>query len=268
MLDILPEEQVIDTEETKEDQLFSWALELDGLQNQTFLTTEQYGLVKARVAQLKTFHPLIYNTTMLQGSKGTGKSITAVGMSYFMRTVFGLDTVVVGTSLDLNDKFGPNTFLDEREFVEQLASITQVGKDTTIEELKVPIDQALKEMGIKIHGSLLIFDEAYKLFDARSPNDKLVKLFGYFIAQSRHYKCTILLLAPSRDDLDKRVRRQIDYLGDCSKNERRNTIITRFRSLKSHESWTLETYIPNYQHMYDTHAFVGFRTKQMQIKDL
>tara|TARA_B100000749_G_scaffold76440_1_gene57441 strand:- start:5414 stop:6187 length:774 start_codon:yes stop_codon:yes gene_type:complete len=213
--------------------------------------------------QAEAIGSLVRQITLFEGKKGRGKTLAAVAMAYQMREFFDIPTVVIGSSMDLTPAYGPHVFLDEREFIDNLDKMTKISKGTADQEVGDAIETVMENMGISIHDSLLVFDEAYKFFDARTPSDKLVRVFGYFVAQSRHYKSTIFLISPNRDMMDKRVRRQIDWFGRCFTNRRTN--VTTVRLTGGVESWKLRVNGPTYWPMYDTHAILGFRAKHLNI---
>ena len=217
------------------------------------------------IKQTEALGTLVRSITFFEGKKGRGKSLAALAMSYQMREFFGMPVVVIGSSMDMTDDYGPYTYLDEREFIGNLDSITKVTKSTDQDTVDNAVETALGNMGVTVYDSLLIFDEAYKLFDARTPSDKLVRVFGYFVAQSRHYKATIFITSPNRDMIDKRVRRQIDYFGRCFTNKK--TGITTVRLRGGAESWKMRIFGPNYYHMYNSWNLLGYRAKHLQIKD-
>ena len=213
--------------------------------------------------QAEAIGSLVRQITLFEGKKGRGKTLAAVAIAYQMREFFDIPTVVIGSSMDLTPAYGPYTFLDEREFIDNLDRMTKISKGTNDQEVGDAVEIVMEKMGIQIHDSLLVFDEAYKFFDARTPSDKLVRVFGYFVAQSRHYKSSIFLISPNRDMMDKRVRRQIDWFGRCFTNKRTN--VTTVRLTGGVESWKLRVNGPTYWDMYDTHAILGFRSKHLQI---
>jgi len=213
--------------------------------------------------QAEAIGSLVRQITLFEGKKGRGKTLAAVAIAYQMREFFDIPTVVIGSSMDLTPAYGPYTFLDEREFIDNLDRMTKISKGTNDQEVGDAVEVVMEKMGIQIHDSLLVFDEAYKFFDARTPSDKLVRVFGYFVAQSRHYKSSIFLISPNRDMMDKRVRRQIDWFGRCFTNKRTN--VTTVRLTGGVESWKLRVNGPTYWDMYDTHAILGFRSKHLQI---
>jgi len=214
--------------------------------------------------QAEAIGSLVRQITLFEGKKGRGKTLAAIAIAYQMREFFEIPTVIIGSSMDLTPSYGPYTFLDEREFIDNLDRLTKISKGTAEQEVGDAIETVMDNMGIQIHDSLLVFDEAYKFFDARTPSDKLVRVFGYFVAQSRHYKASIFLISPNRDMLDKRVRRQIDWFGRCFTNKRTN--VTTVRLTGGVESWKLRVNGPTYWDMYDTHAILGFRAKHLQIQ--
>jgi hypothetical protein len=227
------------------------------------LPPEALQAVSITSKRMLLIQPLIYKKTLLEGASGTGKSLAGVALMKMMKELMGMDIVVVGSRMDLNKHFGEHIYLDEKQFIDNLAKISDIGKDTTEDQIGDAIDLVLREQGVEISDSLLVFDEAYKLFDARTPSDKLVRVFGYFIAQARHYRSTVLLMAPDRRDLDMRIRRQINWFGQCSTRGYKTNVVLR----DGRESYLLRIHGPNYWYMYDTHALVGFRTKHLDIKE-
>ncbi len=214
--------------------------------------------------QIEAVGSLVGSITLLEGKKGRGKTLSAVALAYQMKEFFGIPVVAVGSNMDLQrDKFGDFTFLDEKEFIRNLDDVTKISKGTADDIVGDAIEKVMSHMGISILNSLIIFDEAYKFFDSRTPSDKLVRVFGYFVAQSRHYKSTIFLLTPNRDMIDKRVRRQVDFFGRCFTN--RKTGITLVRIRGGVDSWKLRIWGPNYYSMYDSWNILGFRSKHLQI---
>ena len=221
--------------------------------------------LKVLLKQIESLGSLVRNITLLEGKKGRGKSLAAIALANKMRKFFGIPTVTIGSNMDLQDTFGPYVYLNEKDFINNLEGITKISKATEEGELGDAIETVMSHMGVSVTNALLIFDEAYKFFDCRTPSDKLVRVFGYFVAQSRHYKSSIMLLSPNRDMIDKRVRRQVDFFGRCFTNHK--THITTVRLRGGADSWRMRIYGPKYWDMYDTHALLGFRTKHLQFKE-
>ncbi|KKN33908.1 hypothetical protein LCGC14_0799010 [marine sediment metagenome] len=219
----------------------------------------------------------------LEGKKGKGKTLAAVAIVKQLRDLFGKHVVCIGSRLGLTEAFGEHTFLDERRFIEELDKIRLISKDTDDAQVQTAVEGALASLGIDIMDATLVFDEAYKLFDARTPSDKLVRVFGYFMAQSRHYNITIVLVAPNRDMIDKRVRRQIDWFGRCSTTcrsvpnpetakpmcvKRGCPHRTTVRFIGGAERFKLTIYGPTYWDLFDTWTRVGFRESHLRIGNL
>ena len=120
--------------------------------------------------------------------------------------------------------------------------------------------------GIIIEGAVIFLDEAYKYFDCRTPGDKLVRVFGYFIAQMRHYHCTVILCTPHRRYLDRRVRDQIDILAKVAYNKKTEYVHSRFLSYTTGEVTGLRVYGPNYRHFYNSWGPISMRKKVLDIR--
>jgi len=223
---------------------------------------------------------LLNSIVFLEGKKGKGKTLAATAIIHQLRELFGKPVVVIGTKMGLNANFGPFVFLDEKQFINELDKISTISKNSPDSEVENAVHTALQNLGVDIMNATLVFDEAYKLFDARTPSDKLVRVFGYFVAQSRHYNITIILIAPNRDMIDKRVRRQIDWFGRVSTTCKslpnpetgrpmcvrpRCPHRTTVRFVGGIDKFKFTIYGPNYWDKYDTWAVVGFRSSHLKI---
>jgi len=226
---------------------------------------------------------LLNCVSLIEGKKGKGKTLSAVAIGYNMREEFGRPVVVVASKMGLSESFGDYTFLDERSFINELDKVAKISKETPEDVVADAVQSALESLGVSIVNSIIIFDEAYKLFDSRTPSDKLVRVFGYFVAQSRHYNITILLLTPDRGMVDRRVRRQVDWFGRCTTTCRSipdpetnepvcirprcpHRTVLRFRG--GAERFRLHFFGPNYWHMFQTYALVGFRQSHLRIEQI
>lgn len=242
----------------------------------------QYKLAKNQATLRGILIRLLDQIFFIEGKKGKGKTIATVAICHDLREMFGKPVIIVGTKMGLTEKFGPFTFLSEKQFIAELDKIAKISKSTPDGEAESAIVTALKAMGVLIMNATIIFDEAYKLFESRGGGaDKLVRLFGYFVAQSRHYHLTIGVIAPHRDMVDKRVRRQIDFYGRasttcksipdpqtgrpvCVRWKCPHTTIVRFRGGATR--FKLKVWGPSYWDKFDTWALVGFREKSLQIE--
>lgn len=209
---------------------------------------------------------LVETSILLEGKKGRGKTLSAVAMCYQLRERFNRHVIAVGSKMGLRPEFGEFENLSETQFRSALEKIQDVVDEEAGAEAVV---SALRAKGVDLMYSTLVFDESYKLFDCRTPADKTARLFGYFMAQQRHYHCTTLLLTPNRDMLDKRVRQQLDWQGRCFHNKWTHRCTVRLVGGLETMTFMLSgddgTYHIPYYEMYDTYALVGFRRKHLEI---
>jgi hypothetical protein len=212
---------------------------------------------------------LLEQCTLIEAKKRRGKTLTAVAFSYQIRERFGRHVIAVGTKMGLKPEFGTYQTMSEVQFRDALEKIQDVVDE---EEAAEDVVKALREKGVDLMYALLVFDEAFKLFDSRSPSDKLVKLCGYFMAQQAHYHCTTILLAPDRDMIDKRVRRQVDWFGRVYHNKWSHDCTVRLTA--GLDVMTIPfngaddtNHVPYYQ-MYDTYTLVGYRRSQLDIEGM
>lgn len=212
---------------------------------------------------------LVEASTLLEGKKGRGKTLSAVAICYQLRERFSRHVITVGTKMGLKPEFGEFENLSETQFRDALTKIQNVvDEETSAEE----VVKALRAQGVDLLYSTIVFDEAYKLFDCRTPADKLVRLFGYFMAQQAHYHCTTLLLTPNRKMIDERVRQQIDWNGRCFHNKWTHNCTVRLVGGLETMTFTLsgiedKYHIPYYE-MYDRWTLVGYRRKHLDIGGL
>jgi hypothetical protein len=158
--------------------------------------------------------------------------------------------------------------MSESQFRDELNNLSVAANE---EDNAENVAKAFEKYGISILYATLVFDEAYKLFNSRSPMDKLVQLFGFFIAQSRHYHVTIIILTPDASMIDgKRVRPQMDWKGRVYHNKYTNK--ARLRLVAGIDTITLEVDGMNdpspdnpFYFMYDSWALLGYRSNQLKI---
>ena len=216
-----------------------------------------------------TLARLVEQAILIEGKKGRGKTLTALAIAWWLRELFNRPVISVGSKMGIKPEFGPHKVMNEMAFRDELNKLSIVANE---EDNAENVARAFEKYGISILYSTLIFDEAYKLFNSRTPMDKLVQLFGMFVAQSRHYHVTILLLTPDRSMVDgKRVRPQMDWNGRVYHNKYTNK--ARLRLVAGIETMTIEvdglndpTPENNFYGMYDSWTLVGYRTSQLNIK--
>ncbi len=213
--------------------------------------------------------PFKNTITFLEGTKGSGKTLSMTAIAYHIKSIYNIPIVCVGTSLGLNrETFGDFTFIDEKTFIENLAEISSISSQVSDGESAEIIESMFKERNIVIRNACLIFDEAYKLFESRRAHDKLVLAFGYFVSMSRHFGATIIIACPHRDQVEKRIRRQVDFFAMCSFDRNRGIATVKLVPESSEPIKKLRVRLDNYKHMYDTKQIVGLRKTQLNIKGL
>jgi len=213
---------------------------------------------------------LLETAILLENKKGRGKTLTATGISYQLRERFGRHVVAVGSKMGLRPEFGQYQNLNEREFKNALDIISEIAEDADAEKKGAEeVHKALLARGVDLLYSTLVFDEAYKLFDA-SHRDRISRLFGYFVAQSRHYHCTIILCSPNRKMVDQRVTQQIDWWGRVFHNkwtDKCEVILTAgLETITFSVDGADDTYHLPYYEMYDSWALLGFRRAHLAIE--
>lgn len=230
---------------------------------------------------------LLYKVMFLEGSKGKGKSVSHTAISYNLRELFGKSVLVVGTSLGLDrNKYGEFRYVQAEQFIEELKSFSELAgieaskshsavAATDLSEDKVK--RKLMSMGLV--NSVLVMDEAQQIFDA-SHRDKLSRAFGYFLSAVRHYKDTVLISAPERQMIDRRIKRQVDYYvavgNDCRTqfDEDGNPhcirpgcmhIVTNTYFNPREAPWRQKWLAPVYWEMYDSWSTIAFRDSAMSV---
>ncbi len=202
------------------------------------------------------------------GKKGRGKTLTGVALSWQLRERFGRNVICVGSKMGLNEDFGPFQFMGESDFRTEMEKISVAADE---EENAEQVAKMFDKYGISILYSTIVFDEAYKLFEARRAMDKMVQLMGYFMAQQRHYHVTTIMMAPDEKLIDKRIVQQVDWKGRCFHNK--YTDMCRARFVQGLEVLTLDIdglddtlHFP-YYYMYDSWALLGYRKQSLQMKE-
>jgi len=241
------------------------AIDLKGLSRTDLTHLVELKLLRSEMREEDALARLVEQATLLEGRKGRGKTLSAVAIAYNLRERFNRHVISVGSKMGLKPEFGPFETLTETQFKDALGKIQDVINEVAGAEAVV---EALREKGVDLLYSTIVFDEAYKLFDCRTPSDKLVRLFGYFVAQSRHYHCTILLLTPNRDMIDKRVRGQLDWQGRCFHNKWTHNCTVRLVGGLDTITFRLNgadnTYHLPYYELYDSWTLIGFRRKHLE----
>ena len=233
-------------------------------------------LTKAQISQnYDTLRYFLDCLTLFWGQMSTGKTTNAVAMAYWMREMFEMPVISVGTTVGLTPAFGDAHHMPLKEFVEQLILIAKISDE--IEQEHIPQEdvpnhlQWCKEnMGLKLYRCVLLVDEMYHHCNARTPANRLNLAFLNFIAQMRHYHCTMLAMTPNPMNVDVRVRDQIRWLCKPDRDPETNIYTLRFKGPQG--VLTMAVYGPDYAGkypgdpggMFNSWAFTGFNAKGLE----
>lgn len=216
-----------------------------------------------------TLSRLLETAILIEGKKRRGKTLTAVGISWELRERFGRPIIAVGSKMGLNENFGLFKYMPEGDFRNEMEKVSVAANE---EENAERVANMFEKYGVSIIGAIVLFDESYKLFNARTPMDKLTQLTGFFVAQQSHYHATTIFTSPTRGMLDQRIRVQLDWQGRVYHNKYTNT--ARVRLVNGIDVITYDVdgasdteHIPFYE-MYDSWNLLGFRKTSLTIKNL
>lgn len=216
-----------------------------------------------------TLAKLLETAILIEGKKRRGKSLATLGISWELRERFKRHIIAVGSKMGLNENFGPFKYMPESDFRNEMEKISIAANE---EENAERVASMFEKYGVSIIGAIVLFDESYKLFNARTPMDKLTQLTGFFVAQQSHYHVTTIFTSPTREMLDKRIRLQLDWQGRVYHN--RYTHTARVRLVSGIDVITYDIdgasdaeHVPFYE-MYNSWGLLGFRKVSLQIKNL
>jgi hypothetical protein len=217
--------------------------------------------------QTSALEQLRHKLTFVSGKKGKGKSAFAVAASWWLRENFGQPVVCVGSKMGLLPAFGPFDYIPEGEFKEELAKITIAANE---DENAEHVAEIFRAKGIHLIGSTVVFDESHKLMNARTPQDKMVKLTVQFMSQIRHYDATGIVLAPDESMIDKLIRLQFDWKGQAFFNKYTKVVTVHLQygiDVMNFEIDLLDgsAHTP-FGEMYNTRNLLGYRQASLNIK--
>lgn len=240
--------------------------ELEGLSKRDLERLVELKLMMLDQKEEDALARLVETAVLLEGKKSRGKTLTGIAICYQLRERFNRHVITIGTKMGLKPEFGEFENLSETQFRDALERIQDiVDEEVGAEE----VVKALRALGVDLMYATIAFDESYKLFDCRTPSDKMTRLFGYFMAQQAHYHCTTLLLTPNREMIDKRVRQQLDWQGRCFHNKWTHNCTVRLVGGLETLTFTLsgidDTFHIPYYEMYDRWTLVGYRRKHLEI---
>lgn len=219
-----------------------------------------------RTANLKQkiFESMQTGVILITGKAGTGKTTTAVCIVYNLRNLLGKSALL---DFPANKPFGPYRLFTEKRLVVTMRRINKyvraqnaLGKGVSHKDLgkiKLPI---------KITNSALLLDESYNYFDSRTPGNKLIKLFGYFVSQHRHYFSTIVIVSPDEGQIDNRVMKQVTHVVRCRKMN--DFVIARIEDVRSGVRIRLNIPGDQYWKMYNSYNALTIRSDALNIKGL
>lgn len=212
---------------------------------------------------------LLEKAIFIEGKKRRGKTLTALAIAWWLRELFNRPVVVVASRMGLNENFGPFKYLSEHDFRDEMERINvAVSEEENAEQVAKMFDK----YGISILYATVIFDEAYKLFNARRPMDKMNMLTANFVAQQAHYHVTTIFTAPSESQVDKNVRLQFDWKGRVYHNKYTHKAKVRF--VQGLDTLTIEVDGYNdptpqnpFYFMYDSWVLLGFRKQTLRLSE-
>lgn len=215
-----------------------------------------------------TFAELLEKAIFIEGKKRRGKTLMAVGISWWLRELHNRPVVAVGSKMGLYDNFGPFMHMSEADFRDEMERIDLAANE---EDNAEQVAKMFKKYGISILYATVVFDESYKLFNARRPMDKMNQLTANFVAQQAHYHVTSIFTAPSERQIDKNVTVQFDWKGRVYHNK--FTDKARVRLVQGLDAITIEVDGLNdptpdnpFYFMYDSWAMLGFRKQTLKME--
>lgn len=213
--------------------------------------------------------------TLFWGQMGTGKTTNTVAMAYWMRELFELPVISVGATVGLTQAFGAYHHMPLKEFVEQLILISKISDEIIAEQIPeddIPthLQWCKENRDLKLYRSILLVDEMYHHCNARTPSNRLNLVFLNFIAQMRHYHCTMIAMTPNPMNVDVRVRDQVRW--SCKPDPNPETKVYTLRFKGPQGSLTMAVHGPDYAgkypgdpaRMFNSWAFTGFNAKGLE----
>lgn len=224
-------------------------------------------LNKTQRSQLAFFAKYFFEKLIIiEGKKGSGKSQMAIALAYKLRRMFNLPVLA---DQILFPKFGPYKYFSEADLVDSLTQITSIVKQMNDDQAAGAVQWAMRKHGIMVMNAVILLDEAYKYFERQTSSNKLVRLFGYFIAEMRHYHCTVIICVPSRRYITTRVQDQVDILAKVAFDKEQEKVFAMLLDYQSGDFHSIDVDSRKYRDMYDSWGAVGLRKNILNVgKDL
>ena len=229
------------------------------------MATRAVNLERVMGQRLQILHYLRNCVTLFYGQMGTGKSTNAVAISLWMRDLFELPVIQVGTSLGLKPGYGPFSHMPEKAFIEQLILMSHISNEiieNQIQDTDAYVAHCVKTRGLLLYKAILLVDEFQKMCNSRTPHNRLNLATLNFVAQMRHYHCTLLGMCPSPMNVDGRIREQIRWLCKPDFDPTTRWYTNRLRGPQG--GVRLRIYGPDYYDLFDSWAFTGFNVKSLE----
>ena len=207
--------------------------------------------------------PFIDGITVLEGRKGSGKSTASVALLYLLKEHFNMPVVC---DFPLKEEtFGEYTHMDINSFVKDLRIVSEATKGDSADVAERAVDKLMGGRRSILDGSAILLDEAYKYLDCRTPADKVVRLFGYWISQIRHFRASLIIVVPDVSMMDKRIHRQIDRIGRVYTDHESGEVVALFNDIMAGERKRLVFDAEKYWTMFDSWVLTPFRMQHMNV---
>ncbi len=206
---------------------------------------------------------LIGSITLLWGPKDSGKTLASVAIARRLRDITGIPLVL---NFHPTAEFGPYTYMDAQGFLKQLGEIAQLAQGREGGAELVNDLSASLVNNLDIEGAFMVLDEIYQLFDARRGSSNSVIAFAEWVSQIAHYHASLIMPMPHWDMIEKRIRRQIDFYGECRFNRATGIVYVRLvpRDPDRGEAKMLIINGPAYFDVYDRWNKFAFRKKLIE----
>lgn len=216
----------------------------------------------------KDLNEIFEKKIMITGQGGRGKTSGAVCIAYDLKEETNRPVIAVGTKVGLiPETFGEFKEISTEDFIDQLKRINAATGSSAEMENAQQVYDVMKAHGVDLYGAIVIFDEAVELFNS-ARRDKLVLVTTAFFAKARHFYITPIILAPSENEIDIRVRDQVQWKGTCFYHEYKEKLFVHLKCGMRNITfeWNMEEAIlkPSYHSMFRTRNPISFRPSSLE----